>query len=61
MKVTYTRTYTFTVDKRKLEDFFEVDNGDDITNEEATELFNNITIIDLVDVCDNFDITGTVE
>lgn len=61
MKVTYTRTYTFTVDKKKLEDFFEVDNGDDITNEEATELFNNITIIDLVDVCDNFDITGTVE
>lgn len=61
MKVTYTRTYTFTVDKRKLEDFFEVNNGDDITNEEATELFNNITIIDLVDVCDNFDITGTVE
>lgn len=54
MTVTYTRTQNFIINPRVLEEYFEVENGENLTEEEMVSMFSEIPTHELIDLCDMF-------
>lgn len=60
MLVMYTKTTTVYVNPRILEEFYEIENVENLTKEEMANLFSEIPISDLVDCCENFTVENEV-
>lgn len=54
MKVVYTRTQNFIINPRVLEEYFDVENGENLTEEEMASMFSEIPTPELIDLCDMF-------
>ena len=61
MNVIYTRTQSFVISPRILEEYFEIENGENLTKEEMSQMFSEIPISELVDLCDMYSVQNEIE
>lgn len=61
MNVIYTRTQSFVINPRILEEYFEIEDGENLTKEEMSQMFSEIPAHELVDLCDMYSIQNEIE
>ena len=61
MNVIYTRTQSFVINPRILEEYFEIEDGENLTKEEMSQMFSEIPDHELVDLCDMYSIQNEIE
>lgn len=63
MTICYTRTYTYFVETNHLDEFYEIENPEELKPEEVTELLNLLTNSELTDLsteCNYYTETTTI-
>lgn len=61
MNVIYTRTQSFVISPRILEEYFEIENGEILTREEMSQMFSKIPDSELIDLCDMYSVENEIE
>lgn len=61
MLVSYEKTITVLINPRILEEYYEIENAEELTKEEMSNLFSEIPLNELIDCCENFIIESEVE
>ena len=61
MNVIYTRTQSFVINPRILEEYFDIENGENLTKEQMSQMFSEIPACDLIELCDIYSIQNEIE
>ena len=61
MLVAYEKTITILINPQVLEEYYEIEDTEKLTKEEMSNLFSEIPVNELIDLCENFIIENKVE
>lgn len=61
MTVVYTKTQSFIINPRILKEYFEIEDGENLTKEEMSQMFSEIPNSELIDLCDMYSVQNEIE
>ena len=61
MLVAYEKTVTVLINPRVLEEYYEIEDTEKLTKEEMNNLFSEIPVNELINLCENYIIENRVE